>query len=1037
MTSFLVFIFLTLSVIFIVLQNGLYIENISLPNLKAKQLYIKWNENIDIAVKEIQIKTNNSSGESFDLDKFSKILHKLPSVYKIFEKVMIDKIIIDDIVASFKYKKGEDGYLHLQSPKIILKSSLFFESNLLNIKITTLKDTQRDILINGNIILNPIKQTLTSSLNINIHNEVKLNLLTHANKEKLFYKIVSLEDIKSITYLMDKLPMPQEIRYWAYQAIEFSSLSITKLHGWFNFNNLNNAYKNIYVSAIGNDLSYTYNPKLDAIHTKQTNLVFENGVLFIYPKEAYTYKSKLGKSWLKIDFTKKEELLTLYLLFDGKLDKDTLSILEAYKIKIPFLQNTGNTKVDLSIEVFLRTINISAKGSFHTKKSNFHYHGYDIDIIDGLINLDNYDVSIDNMETKFKDVIHSKVDAVFNASTGKGEIDFRVTKFAPKKLAVSLISKNNPLQVKYILSPNKDTIIINPSHWKSYNHIINIARIKIPFNLDTLHLNLPKTELSSSTLGKFNVSGFLDLNKIILDLNIEIQKIYPQNIELDNYANIKFEYNKKLKISSDKKISFTINEKKSFLNPSSIIFHNKKLTVKESYIDIESTLKTKFSAEYDFNNRTGNIETRRMRLYTKDLDLIYFNKDAIRFDINKDNNKTLYIKSDDIDFHFIENEDFWKIDFSSLKLLSINSELLKKYHLDNGTLSLVSAVNAKTISIQAKTIYPYKLMVKNNVELNAYNINGELNTENNVLKLKVNDSLSLQIDETTQIVTENIGININALTSIINTFEDNPSSSKNDIKVSIKANNSYLYISKDRRIVSDEMYLYYAKNILTAGLLYQDGSAGLKYENNHFDAFGKKFNDRFMERLFALSDFKDGEFSFNLSGSTKKYEGIFKIKETTIIDYKVLNNVLAFVNTIPTLVTFATPEYNSKGLRLRKAYMKFTSENDLFYIDDIYFHSKELDILGKGIANFRKNTIDVNLNLKTDIGSNAAKIPVVGYLVLNGNSLSSSLHVNGALDNPDVTTQLAKEIAVAPFNLLMRTLTLPYYYITWDDNKTN
>jgi len=50
--SFLIFIFLTLSVTFIVLQNGLYIDNISTPNLKIKQLYIKWNEKLNSSLKE-------------------------------------------------------------------------------------------------------------------------------------------------------------------------------------------------------------------------------------------------------------------------------------------------------------------------------------------------------------------------------------------------------------------------------------------------------------------------------------------------------------------------------------------------------------------------------------------------------------------------------------------------------------------------------------------------------------------------------------------------------------------------------------------------------------------------------------------------------------------------------------------------------------------------------------------------------------------------------------------------------------------------
>ena len=37
--------------IFVILQNGLYIDSISLPNIKIKQLYIKWNEKLNISFR--------------------------------------------------------------------------------------------------------------------------------------------------------------------------------------------------------------------------------------------------------------------------------------------------------------------------------------------------------------------------------------------------------------------------------------------------------------------------------------------------------------------------------------------------------------------------------------------------------------------------------------------------------------------------------------------------------------------------------------------------------------------------------------------------------------------------------------------------------------------------------------------------------------------------------------------------------------------------------------------------------------------------
>ncbi len=57
--------------------------------------------------------------------------------------------------------------------------------------------------------------------------------------------------------------------------------------------------KNVHVFAVANNLEYTYNPKLESVVSKMTELEFKDGTLFIRPKEAYQYGFYLDKSWLK------------------------------------------------------------------------------------------------------------------------------------------------------------------------------------------------------------------------------------------------------------------------------------------------------------------------------------------------------------------------------------------------------------------------------------------------------------------------------------------------------------------------------------------------------------------------------------------------------------------------------------------------------------------------------------------------------------------------------------------------------------------
>jgi hypothetical protein len=109
--------------------------------------------------------------------------------------------------------------------------------------------------------------------------------------------------------------------------------------------------------------------------------------------------------------------------------------------------------------------------------------------------------------------------------------------------------------------------------------------------------------------------------------------------------------------------------------------------------------------------------------------------------------------------------------------------------------------------------------------------------------------------------------------------------------------------------------------------------------------------------------------------------------------------------------------------------MKFNAKDGALDISDIYLESQEITILGKGVADYLKNSINLELNLKTDLGSSASKIPIVGYILFNEDSISTTLSVTGELTNPTISTLLAKDIIVAPFNIIKRSLLLPYHLL--------
>jgi hypothetical protein len=116
-------------------------------------------------------------------------------------------------------------------------------------------------------------------------------------------------------------------------------------------------------------------------------------------------------------------------------------------------------------------------------------------------------------------------------------------------------------------------------------------------------------------------------------------------------------------------------------------------------------------------------------------------------------------------------------------------------------------------------------------------------------------------------------------------------------------------------------------------------------------------------------------------------------------------------------------------------YMKFHAKDLLFDISDILLESKEITILGKGIVDYKKNNVDLELNLKTDLGSSASQIPILGYILFDEKSVATTLSVEGTLEDPQVSSLLAKEIMVAPLNIIKRTFLLPFHLFGDDENE--
>mgnify|MGYP001381469141 CR=1 FL=1 len=1035
--SVLSFMFLLLFSTFILLQNGIYLQNISFQNIKVKKLYIKWDEKITLNAKEISITKDRSNEDSnVEYEKILQIIKEILPFTSWLKELHVEKILLSDIEGSVKYIDDKEGYLNLTSESFTLNSSLLSKNGSLEIGIKELKSLNKKLKINGNFVINTKKElTFTSFLNITIHDNEKLNLYVHGNTQKLIYELKSDKSIKNTKEIVNIFDLDSNIKYWVYDAIEMSSLSIESFGGWIEYKNLDKAYLNLHAKAAANDLNYTYDQKLAPVKSIKTDLEFKNGVLYIRPKQAYSYDFFLDKSWLKIDFSKKSELLTLHLLFRAQANKDILALLERYKIKLPFVQKKGLIDTDLMLEVDLRTLDVEADGSFYAKEAQIEYLGLDIDISDANVSLKNTHVKVDNMAAKYEDIAAADVSLIFDAKESKGKLAFKFDKIDSKEnnLALSILKK--PLSATYTITPKGDFISIDKSTWRYKEQIINAEAMRIPFDMKNLKAYIPKTTLDSPNLGLALISGDIFFKPNRADLNIDLLKLHYPDIKLNSpHPSFHLLYKEgAFVLSSKKTILLDINEKTATVENLAFTIMPESIKAKSISLNFDNVIKSTLSLDYNLKNSSGAVNLQNSEIKDDDFGEIFKTDENIELFIEQKNNKTI-ISSKKHDFEYLNDGSSWIVNANSIEKIFKDSEILKKYDLTNGSFKIEKKENQQNVKFSISSNYKYKFLTTTDKPIESYLINGkyDLNTKNT--NLTINNTVYVQIGDKIKIEAQDTGINIKEIINFFNKTE-NKTDMKKDIKLDFEAINSYLYLTKDKCIISDKINLKYLDGAISAELSHNKGSAFFTLKNDKLYIYGGEFNDEFMNSLFTLSKFKGGSFEFVISGSTKEYSGTMYIKETTILDYKILNNILAFVNTVPSLITFSLPGYNKKGIAAKKTYLSFKFKDDVYNISDIYLESKEIEIVGRGEASIEKDSIDLDLNLRTDLGSSISKIPLVGHILLGEESVSTSLKITGSLENPDVSTQIAKDIAVAPFNIIKRTLMYPFGLFK-DDEKS-
>ncbi len=1039
--SFFAFIISSIIIAYALLSYGISIPRIILPHFKAEQLYIKLDKKLTLQAKRIDVSLSNSNRDKAPLLGIPRVTSLIDFARHSFESFKINELNLDGYKVTFSYTdtplSPQDNSASITSEEISAKFFYRIYEEHIVIDLPHLRHAPSNITISGRSVMDFKEDIVYALFTLSLPDCANIQLVAKENGNTLAFNAYSNEftDLAPVVRLFE---LPHSISKWIVDNNEAISYQLLKAEGLYEYDNPETIVNTLFLHAHEKGLRYTFHEDLSAIESPFTDVYFRKGILKIDPHQASYNKHAIDEGSVRIDFNHKHTLLDIDLKMETTLEQDIVDIVNAYHIPLPLLQENGETDAHLAINIDLKTEEASATGRFFVKQSDLILDGVRYKIENTTARLHKSFLRIDTADIDYGGILSSKVNGQMDLSTLSGDFYFDIEKIdialSPEQ-HLRLMDKNT--QVRLNFSEKSESFSIPKTFWSIDDQNFSISNSQLYFpekfssfaQIDALSVQIP-------AIARVDLNGTLDLSQERVDLDIKLLDFnYTQDgasiVSIEKKIPLKLLYeNNTSQIQLLSKNTFQINDDLLHVKPTDFYFHEGHLYLHDAHIAFNEELSAEISAHYEFGSDNAHVTAVNTLLFSKDLLFIEPRTELLY--TNREGRHQLDIK--DLGIHTVINQDnSIEMSIDDFSKLLPYSAMMQKYDLKAGDALLTVIGERIGMDINVKDFHP--LLSKNAEEITQYNIKGDY--QNQTANLQINKNIDFLYHKKFKLTAKNIDFNLLPIIDYLQLIEGNTKTG--DFELIAKTKNSNVILDKaGRTVIADSIKVQVKNKEINAQLIHGTGGVLFQSVDNNFSVFGRQLDDQFMNRLFKFSTFEGGNLSFTMQGDFDRFKGLLKINDTRIKDYTVLNNTLAFFNTIPALVTFSVPGYSRKGLKVSEMYTNFEIDKNLVTIKDTKISSKELTITAKGKSDLKKESIDLLMEVKTDIGSSAKNIPLFGYIIFGDDTVSTTVHVHGDLKDPKVESSVAKSIIVAPYNIIKRTITLPFKVLDiFDDKNTS
>ncbi|WP_459861161.1 YhdP family protein [Campylobacter concisus] len=410
------------------------------------------------------------------------------------------------------------------------------------------------------------------------------------------------------------------------------------------------------------------------------------------------------------------------------------------------------------------------------------------------------------------------------------------------------------------------------------------------------------------------------------------------------------------------------------------------------------------------------------------------------FDLKEKNDEILAFKNEP----FSAFLDFSKADETLLKLepfgldMSFGSESKiatknSKFFIENSPVLKQNGVRGfDELSIKSKDFTDLEIFAKEaNFDLPFLDKNGS-KYENDDLKILVSKA-GVKVDSASKKLSLDIkekAINVKTKDLNLLVLDDNKTSEQST-PLELLAKNGDIILRDLNKTLPFASFSAEKKGKSTSlNGLAQQGRVGYFNDEKSINLDATDISGEFINDLFGIKSFEGGKFRLKLLGeNSKNFKAEVRFFDTFLKDYIFYQRLLSFLNSVPSLLSFKTPDFNDKGFTVKNGKILLTRNGDMIEFLAIEMIGTSADIGGRGTIDLKSKKINIDLELKLlkDASSIINKIPLVNQIILGKDrSLSTVIAIRGTTNKPEYSTQILQDALLSPLKIIRNVIQAPF-----------